>query len=695
MFKYENLYLLLIPIISSIIIFSWFYEGKIISNNSEENLNIFHSQKSAEHLSSFWNPVAMGWKSTFSMPSYPTFALLGFLESLELPAFQIQALLLGTIMTIGMLSMYFLIRIGFNMEHFVAFLGSIFYLLNIYSMTQIWKRFIYSHMMVWAYLPLFILFWIRWISSRKFRWLLYFLLSSLVFAHTFSNPVFLSTFWVPAALFVLIQLWQTRTNKENLLRIILISAIGFVLWLVVNLWWLYPTLTLGSSWAVQTGQTSQSDLSSLQAVSQYFPIWEVLLLRQSWYLGKSNDWFDFYHNPLIVIISVIILLIAIVGAFKIRKQKFGHYLIWVSAVGLFISKGTNFPFGYTFFHFLFSTLPLTTALRNSYEKFGTVFLLPYAIFFAIGLHYFLLKLKSKFRYLIGILIIFLSCGILVYPMWNGDIFPPKHRVTIPNYYIEANDYLKKQSAVNLPDRVFHIPFLLEIEKLTYLWGYVGEDPSDNLFDFEPASKAGVMPYTSFYKHMSKYLDNKNFPKILGLLGIENVIFHKDNIYPKIDLNKTQDIIESWQGISGKREFGLLTVYSLDNVLINPQIYIVSTLISVKSIESGISNILDGTIDYKKAVFTTDSTKSFSPDNIQIPAITFIKKNNSSYIVDIKDAKGPFVLLLNSTFDRLWQVKSEKEVIGDHIIVNGFANGWVIEKKGDYEVNISLKVWPWD
>lgn len=695
MFKYENLYPLLIPIISSIIIFSWFYEGKIISNNSEENLNIFHSQKSAEHLSTFWNPTGIGWKSTFSMPGYPTFALLGFLESRNVPAFLIQAMFLGTIMTVGILSMYILIRNGLRMNYPVAFLGSFFYLLNIYSLTQIWKRFIYSHMIAWAYLPLFIFIWIKWIGTGKLTWLFYFLLSSLIFAHTFSNPVFLSTFWVPASIFVLNELWFERRNKKNIVKILISLAVGLILWIVVNIWWLYPTLTLGSSWSTQTGQTWEGDLSSLKAVSGSFPIWEVLSLRQSWYLGPDNDWFSFYHNPLVIIISIIVFLITFAGALRIRSQRLGKYLIYVSLIGLFISKGTNVPFGYSFFHFLFSTFPLTTALRNSYEKFGIVFLLPYAIFFALGLRLLLSKLKSSHRYFIGGLVIFLSYGLLVYPMWNGDIFPQKHRVIVPTYYIEANDYLSRQSSLDFPNRVFHIPFLLEIEKLQYSWGYMGEDPSENLFDLEPASKLGAPLYSLFYKTMIKYLDNKEFPRILGLLGIENVILHKDNIYPKIDSDKTKDIIENWNGVKEKEEFGLLTIYSLAQELIRPRIFTANSFIQVQSVEEGILKTLNGAIEYKNTVFTSDPSIFQKAQGMSSPGISFNRKSNSSYLVDIKNAKAPFILVLNNTFDKSWQARIGKEIIGNHIVVNGYANGWIIRKIGDYKVNIDLKVWPWD
>src|SRR3990172_12293584 len=85
----------------AIIIFSWFSEGKIISNTSEENLNIFHAQKTAERYSTSWLQMGTGVKVAFNMPSYPTFALLGFLESANVPVFFTQAIFLGALMIVG------------------------------------------------------------------------------------------------------------------------------------------------------------------------------------------------------------------------------------------------------------------------------------------------------------------------------------------------------------------------------------------------------------------------------------------------------------------------------------------------------------------------------------------------------------------------------------------------------------------
>lgn len=688
MFKFQKYFLLIIPFLISIIIYSWFNTGKIISNTSEEDLNIVHSQKTAEYYSNFWYPVGTGFKIAFNLPRYPTFAVLGVLEKVGIPTFFIQAFLLASIMTVGMFSIYLLIKKGFDMESPVAVIGSIFYFLNIYSLTQIWKRFLYTHMIAWAYLPLFILLWVKWISTGKLTWLLYFLLSSLFFTYAFSNPVFLFTFWVPAGIFVLNQLWLERKRKREIINILVNFAAGLILWSIVNVWWLYPALSLGSTWTQQTGQTFLGDFNSLQAVSKSFPIWEVILLRQSWYLGHDNDWYDFYHNPLVYLISAGILVIAILGFFKLKNNTYRKYLTGLALVGLFISKGTNFPLGFSFFYFLFSNFPLTAALRNSYEKFGLVWLLPYAIFFSFGLHWLFLNIKSRYKKVFFLAFaLLLSCGVLVYPMWSGDIFPPKYRLDVPAYYYQANSFLNSEKV----DRSFQIPFDLELEKISYDWGYVGEDPTEYLFNHEPLAKPVVPIYNEIYKVLPNYLSNANFPKLLGMLGAEYIIFHKDIIYPRVDLVKAQNQIETWKGIGKTKTFGKLGIYSIDLNIVKPKIYASGTLIK----RGSINEVLDQVISSGSSndVFRTDLGVEIN--NRVVPHVSYNKISNDKYQVRIKNSQASFVLILNNTYDPLWKAKADNQVLDKHFIVNGFANGWMVDKKGDYDIEIKLAVWPWD
>lgn len=690
----KNILLFLIPIISAIIIFSWFYEGKIVSNGSEEDLNIYHLQKNAEYYSSFWYPVGTGFKTPFHIVRYPTFFTLGLLEQTGMPPYLTQAVLLWILMVTGISTMYLLLRKAFNMTWQVSLLGSLFYLLNIFSMTQVWKRFLYQGIFAWAYLPLFLLLWIKWIESKKKLWLFIFAFTSIFFAYTFSQPANLMTIWIPAGIFVLIKLWQSRFKRKEAAITILTSIVGFVLWSLVNIWWLYPMLALGSTWTETTGQTWESDLSSLHAVSKSFPIWEVLLLRQSWYLSPENDLGSFYQNPLIILISVLILFFVILAIVKLKNYPYRGFVLSLAFVGFFISKGTSFPFGYTFFYLLFSNFPLTTALRNSYEKFGLVWLVSYTILFAFGFSKFLSFLKPKRGYLFGGIILFLILGVLVAPLWTGGLFPQKHRLNVPQYYSEANSYLSNQP--HLPNRVFHIPFLLDLERVIYTWGYIGQDPSQNLFEFESATTPKIPYFHRSIEILPEFLSNKNFPEILGLFSVSNVILHKDSIYPKINIEESIKIIESWEGIGNKKEFGQLVIYSLDKPLVRPRIYVATYVIPVTSIEDELTEVISSNIGTATPVFIEGETPEIM--NIQIknvPKITFKKISNDLYFVDVKGSTEPFILVLNNTFDNLWQTEIDNQLINKHFMVNGFANAWLIEKTGDYQVDIRLKVWPWD
>lgn len=678
--------------ITSIIIFSWFFEGKIISNTSEENLNIFHSQKTAEYNSTYWYPVGAGYKYPFSISNYPSWVVLSRLEEAGIPVFARQATLLAVLMMVGTFSTYLLIRKGFNMGYLVALIGSLFYLLNIYSMTQIWKRLLYTHITAWAYLPLFIFLWMKWVNTRKLLWLMIFLFSSLFFTNSFSNPVFLSTIWIPGFIFVLERLWTERKQRRQVVYIIVNFLVGLILWSVVNFWWLYPTLTLGSSWTAKTGQTWLGDFNSLQAVSKSFPVWEVLLLRQSWFLGPSNDWNDFYHNPIIVLLNIGVFLTMAYGIIKSKGYRFRGFLLGLGFIGLFISKGTNFPFGYTFFRILFSKFPLAIALRNSYEKFGLVWLLPYAIFFSVGFYFFISKFRKQMRYLLGSLIIILFCGLLVYPMWNGDIFPAKHRLTVPTYYIEANNYLKTKNS----QRIFNIPFMLQLEKRIYSWGYIGEDPTQNLFDAVPVAQPQFGYYYRLYKLFPEFVTNSQFPKILGLLGVNDVIVHKDSIYPKIDYSGVISNLDRWDGIDSAKEFGDLRVYSLNQQLIKPEVYAASNITVIESPKEALEKILSGNINTNGSVFVLQEEKPvFISGSFVQPKLTFQKINDADYLVRVSQSKDNFILILNVSFDMSWKAKINGKLLDNHFIANGFVNGWIVDKKGDFQIEVKLAVWPWD
>lgn len=690
LFLKNKIHLILIPFVCFIVIFFWFREGKIISNTTEEELSIYNSEKTAVNYASFWNPTSVGQTNPFAIARFPVFFTLGQLERTGVPPFLNQAFLFWILMVVGVAYMFFLLRNIFLISNTFSMIGGLFYLFNLYSMTQVWKRMLYHGMFAWAYLPLFVFLWIKWIETKKIIWLLIFLLASLIFSYTFSQPAFIITIWTPAGIFVLVKAWKSISKAKELIGIFLRVLAGMLFWCLVNIWWLYPLLTLGSTWNQVAGQTLKSDFGSLQAVSRSFPISEILLLRQSWYFSPDNDFGNFYQNPFIIVIGVLVFLLVAYAIFKIKAYKHRLFMLSLAFTGLFVSKGTSFPLGNIFFYVLFSVLPVSAAFRNSYEKFGIVWLLAYTILFTLGFSKFLSTLKPNKQYLIGGSFLLLIL-VLVFPFWSGGLFPQKHRIDVPKYYQIANHYLNEKSN----DRLFHIPFTLELGLLSYSWGFIGGDPSHVLFDLESITKPKVPLYDKVAALMPELLSDKKFPRILGWLGVGNVILHKDIVSPVTNIKEITTNIENWEGVESKKNIGELVIYSLDGKLINPRIYIADSVSLVSSIEEGLDKILSDEFNTKQKVFLLD--RNFVvPDFKRNPdQISFKKISNDYYLVRIKDSGGSYILVLNNTFDRLWQAKINSEVINKHFIVNGFANGWLIDKNGDYEIEVKLAVWPWD
>ncbi len=71
----------------------------------------------------------------------------------------------------------------------------------------------------------------------------------------------------------------------------------------------------------------------------------------------------------------------------------------------------------------------------------------------------------------------------------------------------------------------------------------------------------------------------------------------------------------------------------------------------------------------------------------LPKITYEKINPTKYSVKINDAKQPFVLNFSERFSTIWGLKVNGEKNNTHIMLNGFSNGWYIDKKGSYEIII--------
>lgn len=89
-------------------------------------------------------------------------------------------------------------------------------------------------------------------------------------------------------------------------------------------------------------------------------------------------------------------------------------------------------------------------------------------------------------------------------------------------------------------------------------------------------------------------------------------------------------------------------------------------------------------------------------DLSSPDISFRRKNPTNYLVNVKKAEKPYVLVFGEAFNPGWKVYMGQDggllnVFASpldeerHIEVNGYANAWIVDKVGSYD--ISVVYWP--
>jgi hypothetical protein len=649
----SNYGIFLILFVTLFLVLIWFGHGRMLAGG-EEGPWLYNSSRTFNLYFSNWIDIGTGFVMPFFLPRISLVAI-ATLFSYFSPAWMYQASLFWFLLASGGIGTFLLTKelLKIQKNSIPIFAGS-FYVLNLYTQSQVWARFISTGMFAWAYLPVFLYFWVKWIRGGKSWWLVGLIISSLFYSNTFGTAAFIFTLWIPPMVLFAYEIFLLRNRKE-IRKLVLRVLIGVFSWFILNLWWIYPYYIL-SNLSVTGFNGWKSNFDILRSVSQYFPTFQIILLRQSYLFGTGSPWYLFYSQPWTTYLSVGIFIISVIGLVVNRREKWWSFLITLSFLGWFISKGTNPPVGNGFFRFLFSTWSSTDALRNSYEKFGIVWLLPFSIFFALGLGWIYGKFALKIRSFVIILLVF-SCGFLVWPMWTGGVFSKNLYINTPSYYQEANTYLNGRGD---DGRILQLP-IISGDSVGYDWGYRGVEPSEFLFDKSSASKIlRAEYYDNKYLNLYKdFIDSKDYSKDLDEMNIKYLVLHND-------------LVSEASGASSSAQVRKILSK-------NPEIKFQKTF--------GELDVFEYTGNKNPGLFVSEGTKNSSP--------VYKKLSPTHFIVNIDQASEPFNLVFKETYDNLWEARIDGKKIDNHFLVYDYANGWKIDKKGSYSVEIIFKVWPWE
>lgn len=529
-------YLLPLIFLPLILIFIWFNNGLIV-DRGEEGLIFYNLSKNLELSKSTWVGIDTGMPNLYWLPRLPALYLASFLnDKLGLAQYLVQAGLFYLLMVTGTISMYYLILSFLESDPFkylVSLVSALFYLMNPFSVSQVWGRALYPQLFLFVLLPLSLLILVRALNKRNYLYLIPLLFSSVLFSWAYGFVTTAVCYWIVLGGYSAWWLLTNKSNKSNILFGLLFVLFSFLGWILVNAWWFLPFIIGGNSIFAGYLTNPNENIGTLLGVSRAFPPDVIIRLLQKGYFFDATAYSQIYSTitfQLISFIPPIFVLIGLVKTLKNKGLKKNNFFVVLLVLGLVVSLGANPPFGWLFV-WIFKHITPLQAFRNPFEKFGLVYILGYSPLFAYGLVYVFEKIKFKFLGLI--IILFLTCGIYAWPMWTGRVLTgidKKIGVKVPQYYEDLNTWLGNNDPQNY--RLLMTP-LKNGEAATFQWSdtiYNGVDPMHFILDRTAISNGAQIPfYYDFVQGIRKYMERENLAPAFSLLRAKFLVDRKDAI----------------------------------------------------------------------------------------------------------------------------------------------------------------------
>lgn len=735
---------LLVLFLLGLLPFSWFKGNLLISGGDW----CFPLGSPSGILSTYLYVWASKWGLGLvvsrAIPLFTFQALLSLGELLGLSLQVMEKALFCFLFTCGAVSIYLLtvnLIEGEKEKRIAPLFAALFYMFNPFTLVFYW-HWLNGCIFVYALLPLIVLFYIKGIVEKKARYAFYLSLVSMFGGYTFSNPLFIPLTWsflFSFGFYFILKNW----GAKNLVRYIIgFTLLSLAVWCLFNMWWFLPLLgSLKDEISGLSATVGYTPFSMLEAWSRKTDFLNLLRLMDCYWAFGENYFGDPYYSyaasystPFFIVVGFFIpILVFLPLLSKKRDSLLIPYLSGLALVYLFMAKGTQPPFGESFYRWLFCNIPFAPALRAPIEKFGVSISIIYAILFGCGISaayscFVRIRLR-KVALLFLSALAFVLFGVHVFPLWTGEVIIrggdsfPSYHVRVPKYYNDANTWLDGQQE---DFRFFQFP-VSESFHVAYKWqhGYVGGDPSFFLFS-KPGVYSSVQPIRQMTAQLVRETASSNVSRLLRLQNVKYVILHNDANLDYLKFEKPlefyRDRLRQQSGIRFDRSFGKLDFYKLDEENFLPHIYAAPKLLVVQGdigqlISLSDSEILNGhpailftkqagqealssiPSTLKEGILTDKRTHEFDCCTSPV-SLTFQKINPTKYIIHL-EAERPFCLVFLESYHPGWKIYAgksswfetlwRKPLPNGHFMVNGYANAWCLRRVGEYD--ITLYFWP--
>ncbi len=693
--------LILLIFFCLLLIAIWFKDGQFLATG-EDALFLVNPQRSLELYQHSWIELGPGISGSAYITRLPLLFFASFIVRVVKP-WVFQAGLFFVLLAIGSIGTFFLVKELFQGEekrdiNLLALLASIFYIVNPISFLGVWYRFIYPFFFFFSLLPIFFYLFVKGINKKEIRLVFISSLLTLPFSVAFGGPSLAISFWILTGLLTVFKVFRKGFDAFPFLYFIL----NLLFWTAINLWWIFPYLGLVAAQTEFTQiQNLQHNIGTLVANSKDFRLMNTTRLIHGGVLYRGEAFGSIYKTPLFTLVSWITPLFVIYGLINIKNSFLKRFMLVSLVLLLFLAKGTSWPFGGLFL-WLFTHFQAFQLFRNSLEKFGLLLPVIYAPLYSLGIISLLSKVKGSIKPL-TLFLILIALFIFHWPFFTGAIvtFGARDiRVTVPDSFNQFNQINTGQN-----HRILNLPLMGGASGF-YKWKYAGLEPSETLFKYPVISRViyGDSSFDQLIVGVSKGLADKNLIGVAQLFATDLIAFRKDtDVIPHgayLDaLDRVGKMVRSpdLESIFDSKEF---TMFKLHDSDINPIVNVVDNVVFGNSQEQLLTFINEKKFNPKNQAFICtqpEPCQSEVKENIldfvkklsKPKSIRYTKFSPAEYNIEITESKGPFLLVFSNSYHPDWEIFYDNERLSDnrHFVVNGYANGYVIDRKGDLSLNL--------
>lgn len=625
----------------------WFGHGNLMGGG-EAGILFYNLANISDISFPAWGNQILGGASGITSSSGPLFLLLSNIQNYGIQGNVLEAFVFFMMILITVLGMDFFYTALFDVKRGLnSWISGLFYLFNLFSLMNIWNRFLPNTMVFYAVLPLVLGLYIKGVKSKRLVCIILASLLTAVFSYGFAAPAQTLIF---LGLITLLYLFEFFINRNYWLSI-KYYFISLVSWGLFNFWWIFQQVSFRFSTAYTTVSdeffSSSGNFDTFLSLSGTLgQLKNLFLLKHGTFFSQSLDmpysWPLFYDLVPSLIIEWGIMLAVLYVAIKHLKNKSIVFLLSIFIIGMIGAKGSVPPFG-EIFRFLFEKVTYIQFFRNPFEKLGL--LLPLALSpllgFSVGNLY--EKYGKKVLVIVG-LYLFVFLG---FPFWTKLVFtsgnPPAndlsvgYQVKVPDYYKQADEWFSSQKGLF---RFMSLP--LGGEGIFYKWpkGYVGVEQSGVLFKTPSISYDTTI---SFYhqivtKLQQLFLIYKNFPLIANLLNIRYTLYRPDFDFKLSGMRDPQSILDSLNSrYPLLKEFGPLKVYDFENSNQSEKIYPARFVVATNKI-GDMEDVLTGDLGSKDILIRSKDRDNFAVSKDIVHNISFFEIDAGNYpkLVDAPD-----------------------------------------------------------